>query len=184
MDQKKKINKLTKKEIVDKWNNYFGNKIFESCGLCEKKNSINAIFTNLLELKQTKTLVFVCSTCKNNAGPGWVKKHTSPTVDKIRLSVWLNVNFFRRNAKCFCCHQENMDILSSSWHLGHCTAKTNGGKKTIFNLKPICVACNFDMADSEMMKYKERYSVNVNQEEKEQVDEESLKHSLRMFHMF
>jgi hypothetical protein len=172
---------LTKKEIVDLWNQQFGHdKIFGDCTLCEHTNKVNPIYAHVIELRKTKTKIFVCPQCKENAVTGWIQKRTiSPVVEKQRLEVWLNANMVRRRTMCFCCRQVQMDMLSSDWHVGHIIAEAHGGSKTLDNLRPICSGCNQDMSTKEMYLYmREKYS-NVAIEQA--VDVEALAQCLRLF---
>lgn len=172
---------LTKKEIIDLWNKQFGNdKIFGDCALCESKNAVNPVYAKILELRKTKTRIFVCQQCKVDAVDGWVQKRViTPIVEKQRLQVWLNVNMVRRRTTCFCCRQVSMDLFSSDWHSGHVLAEANGGTNTLENLRPICSGCNQDMSTKEMYVYmKDKYE-NVVIEQV--VDIEALAQCLRLF---
>lgn len=171
---------LTKKDILDLWNKQFGNdKIFGDCALCENKNFVNPIYANVIELKKTKTKIFVCYQCKADAPDGWIHKRViTPTVEKQRLQVWLNINTVRRRSLCFCCQLVAMDILSSDWHAGHIVAEANGGIKNIDNLRPVCSGCNQDMNTKNMYSYmKEKYEKTATDQK---VDVELIEQCLRM----
>lgn len=172
---------MTKKEILDLWNQQFGyDKIFGACALCENNNTVNPVYSNITELRKTKTKIFICQKCKADTSDGWIHKRViTPTVEKQRLRVWLNMNMVRRRTTCFCCRQVAMDLLSSDWHSGHILAEANGGSKTLNNLRPICSGCNHDMKTKEMYSYmKDKYSsIPIEQA----VDFEAIEQCLRLF---
>jgi hypothetical protein len=171
---------LTKKEVVDLWNQQFGyNKIFGCCALCQT-NPVNLIHAKVLELRQTKSRIFVCDKCKSDAKDGWIHKRIiTHLVEHKRLKVWLNVNMVRRNTTCFCCRLVQMDLFSSDWHSGHVISKATGGNTSLENLRPICSGCNQDMKTMDMYSYMQKKYTNVSVEKS--VDLETLSQCLRLF---
>lgn len=60
-----------------------------------------------------------------------------------------------KKGKCWCCEDKVLDFGENSWHLGHITTESQEGKTNKDTLKPICVDCNLDCGDQNLIEYKE-----------------------------
>jgi 5-methylcytosine-specific restriction endonuclease McrA len=66
---------------------------------------------------------------------------------QIRNMVWEKYNGRSMDGHCFCCRGV---IKLENWHVGHYISFKNGGTDEITNLRPLCVACNLSMSDTDM----------------------------------
>jgi len=67
---------------------------------------------------------------------------------EMRLAVWERWVGQRTRAKCFCCWQANITMLSNhmTFHAGHIISDHNGGDTSVENMLPICRDCNMNMS--------------------------------------
>jgi hypothetical protein len=66
---------------------------------------------------------------------------------KVRQLTWRQYIGRSMDGNCWCCDEE---ISFENWHAGHVLAHVHGGKDTVKNLRPLCVACNLSMHDTHM----------------------------------
>lgn len=82
-----------------------------------------------------------------------IKKYGKSSASlKLRLKLWYSMFGEKEIGNCFCCLKV-IQIDDPSWHCGHILAAANGGKKSLENLKPVCVKCNLDMRKQHMYQY-------------------------------
>ena len=76
------------------------------------------------------------------------KKRRAGITGEMRLAVWEKWVGQRTRAKCFCCWQADITMLSNhkTFHAGHIISDHNGGETSINNMLPICRDCNMNMS--------------------------------------
>ncbi len=57
----------------------------------------------------------------------------------------------RGTNKCLCCNDK--EISQMDFECGHVLARTNGGKNSVENLRPICGLCNKSMGSVHMLEF-------------------------------
>ena len=77
----------------------------------------------------------------------------SKTISKaLKTKVWHKyIGKEAGTRKCLCCN--NNEINQLDFECGHVLAKTNGGKNSIENLRPICGMCNKSMRTTHMLEF-------------------------------
>lgn len=79
---------------------------------------------------------------------------------QVRNLVWEKYNGRSMDGHCFCCQGV---IKLENWHVGHYISAKNGGSDEITNLRPLCVACNLSMSDTDMDIFMLLYGMQQNQ---------------------
>lgn len=84
---------------------------------------------------------------KNNTTVKKKKRITS----LLKTKVW---DAYPNNNFCYCCNK--VPIRESNFEAGHVLSEANGGKLSVFNLRPICSQCNKSMGTEHMFDYMKR----------------------------
>ena len=83
-------------------------------------------------------------------------KHIRKAIPKkIRGEAWIRHFGDSTKGSCYCC--KIAFGIFDNWHAGHIIARSNGGKDTSDNLRPICGSCNQSMGTENMDAFKSRY---------------------------
>ena len=127
------------------------------CCMCHDVD-VNLIFSGIMELKPTETLIIVCQGCQQNLKKGWRKRDSVP-VNRPRVRLWLSRFGIQRHAKCVICQDVTLDFVSSDWHACHDIAKKKGGRDDISNLVPGCGTCNLSMGTLSISEHQENLQV-------------------------
>ena len=151
--KKKETQLLSKQETLRLWNNRstkHKTSIFSQCDFCLVAD-VNVIFPIIVSFNNCK--YFSCIQCQKTL-PAAFKHMKSNNIDEQRLKVWISRHHLQMCAKCTVCNTEEINILSSSWHVAHITADANGGSREIKNLTPTCISCNLTMKTSNLIEFK------------------------------
>lgn len=153
---------LTKQQRYNAWTSCFNSNIISKCGLCGV-HLVNMITSPMLTMKHVPNVkIFVCKLChlhECKINKVW-REQSFKTIGKERLCVWLKYYGFRTEAKCVCCLQETLTIMSSSWHEAHEIARAKGGERKLSNLIPVCSTCNLHMGTNSVTSHSTQFNNN------------------------
>lgn len=84
------------------------------------------------------------------------KKYKKDAIPKnLRDLCWYSwIGNTVASAKCICC--ERIEIRMNSFECGHVIAESKGGTMSVYNLRPICAACNKSMGSENLADFKRR----------------------------
>ena len=151
--KKKRSNPLTKAMESDLWRDLIGECFFGKCMQC-KARSINPISVRFHTkvphadqeiLVSQGNILLACKSCSASM------PHTrlSSSKNKGRALVWLMVNGYSFDAKCYCCRSMLFNYYGG-WQAGHVLSNALNGSSQVDNLRSICSACNSTMATTNM----------------------------------